>query len=313
MITIQGKEMPLIDAHAHIWQTFGGQRDGDTQIENLGYGKVRQGKDEFYLLTPENADLSNKVQVLEGYMDWHGVDKAVLIQNPCYGDQKDYVRRVLDERPGKFVGIGMIEPRDLVHLPGQIDDLIQHYGFKGVKMEIPDTPFIMDDPEHDILWRKVEENDALVLIDLGWWGDTEFYFDIDRFTNVVKRHPQMKTVLCHLGVCNLWDRSQKYPYPDLQKVLALFGINKDHLWMDTSAMSHFDDDYPFPRSQEIFQLVVRAVGTEKLMWGTDFPTLMTEITYEQALTMFTRHADYLTLADWENLLHGTAEKVYFGK
>lgn len=311
MITIKGKKMPLIEAHAHVWEELHGQRDGECQIIPLGYGKVKQGDNDFYLLTPENADLSNKVGVLEGYMDFHHVDKAVLIQNPCYGDQKEYVKSIVDNNPGKFVGIGMIEPRDLENLPKQIDELIQRYGFKGVKMEIPDTPFIMDAPEYDILWKKVEENNALVLIDLGWRGDTEFYFDIERFTNVVKRHPKMKTVLCHVGVCNLWDKNQKYPYPDLQKVLELFKINTENLWMDISAMSHFDDEYPYPRSQEIFKLIVDTIGSEKLMWGSDFPTLLTELTYEQCITMFTQHADYLSVEDWENILYKTALNVYF--
>lgn len=312
MITINGKTMPLIEAHAHTWEAYRGQRDGGAPNEILGYGKIREDANtEYYLITPENVDLSNKIGVLEGYMEMVHVDKAVLIQNPCYGDQKAYVKSVVDNSNGKFVGIGMIEPRKPENLKEEITTLVRDYGFKGVKMEIPDTPFVMDDDEHEILWKTVEDNDCLVLVDLGWHKYAPYYFDIERFTNVVKRHPNMKTVLCHLGVCNLWDKSQVYPYPDLQKVLKLFDINKDNLYMDASAMSHFDDEYPFPRSQNIFKTVYDAIGTDRLMWGSDFPTLMTEITYEQSLTMFTKHIDYFKESDWENFLYKNAQKVYF--
>ena len=214
----------------------------------------------------------------------------------------------------RFVGIGMFDPREKDNIEKEIDILVKEYNFKGIKMEIPDTPFIMDDPEYNRIWEKVIENDCLVVIDLGW-GKGPYCYDsnIDRLRNVLKRYPDIKMVLPHFGVSSLWDQDQKYPFPKLQNTLSLLDINKDNLWFDSSAIAEFDIDgeYPYKRSQEIVKSVKETCGMDKIMWGTDFPTHIKYSTYKQYLDFIIRHCDFLNDKELEMVLGTNAMKVYF--
>jgi predicted TIM-barrel fold metal-dependent hydrolase len=311
---IGNKEMLVIDSHTHVWEKFRGQRSGDCPLELMPHGRAKQGDKVFQLLPPEYPDDAVRIGVLETYMENNDVDKAVIIQNPCYGDQREYVAGIVKDNPGKFVGIGLLDPRDKDNIGKEIDTHVKKYGFKGVKMEVPDTPFILDDPEYDIIWKKVLENNCLVLIDLGW-GDGPYDYDnnIEKMRNVLKKYPDIKIVLPHLGVSRLWDEEQKYPFPKLQNTLSLLEINQENLWFDSSAIGEWDEhgEYPYPRSQEIIKSVKERWGMDRIMWGTDFPTHLTVATYKQYLDFIIKHCDFLTQDDLEILLGKNADKVYF--
>ena len=312
MIDIKGEKFRVIDAHAHIWNKFGGKRFGTTPIEPLGFGMVKQGAEFYRMLPPEYHDHQVPVEILLGYMDTVGIEKATILQNPCYGDNRDYVRQVCTKYPGKFVSVGMLDPRNRDDVVHQMDILFNEYKCVGFKLEVPDVPFKMDAPEYEFLWKKINDMGALVVLDLGW-GDGPYDFNIKAFTSVMLKFPKMRTVLCHLGVSRLWDYSQPTPYPFLQKTLDLLDINQDNLFFDVSALQTCEPslEYPFARCLDIFRTTVERCGIDRLMWGSDEPMILRHCTYKQTLTCFTKYADFLTAAEWEKFLFGNAEKVYF--
>lgn len=313
MIKIGGEEVIVIDAHTHIWDHFGGQRFGNCPIEVLPYGKAKLKGKVFQQISPEYSDDSVKIEVLLGYMDYVHVDKAVILQNPCYGGSREYIHEILDKYPDKFVGIGMLDPRNKENIKKEIDILVNEYKFKGVKMEIPDTPFIMDDAEYDFLWKKIVEKDCIVVIDMGWGkGLYDYDNNIDKLKNVLKKYSNIKMVLTHLGVSRLWDLEQKYPFPKLQETFKLIDINKENLWFDCSAIDEFDNgEYPYYRGQEILKAIKERWGMDRIMWGTDFPTHLLISTYKQFLDFIIKHCDFLTENELKMILCTNALKVYF--
>jgi predicted TIM-barrel fold metal-dependent hydrolase len=313
MIEMNGKKFAVVDAHTHIWNQFGGTRFGTTATEPLGFGMVKQGTEVFRMLPPEYHDHQVPVEILLGYMDTNGVDKAVILQNPCYGDNRDYIRGVCEKYPGKFVSVGIIDPRQRAEVACQMDILYNEYKFEGFKMEVPDVPFKMADPDYEFLWKKITDMGALVVLDLGW-GTGPYDFNIEDFTAVMRKFPSMRTVLCHLGVSRLWDFSQPSPYLFLQKTLDLLDINRDNLMFDFSGLQTCEPslEYPFARCLDIVRTALKRCGPDKLMWGSDAPMILRHCTYKQTLTCFTK---YISLADsdWKKILADNAEKVYFGK
>lgn len=313
MITIKGKQHIVVDAHTHVWKEFHGQRFGDTVVEAIGNGRVRQGDHEYQFLLPDFQDYSVKLGVLEGYMFMCGVDHALILQNPCYGDQREYVRDIVLAAPEKYRSFGMIDPRKIDTLADEIKILIKNYACTGFKIEVPDVPFVMDAAEYDFMWRLIQDNNAIIAIDLGW-GTGEYDFNIERLRNVVKRYPNMKVMLAHLGVSRLWDMNQKYPYPELQKTLSLLDINKDSLYFDLSALPIFngdDTEYPFYRSQEIVRFIKEFCGMDRMMWGSDAPGLLTHCTYQQTLDVIVKHCPFLTEDDLEKVLGKNALHYMF--
>lgn len=312
MTDMNGRNNSIIDAHVHIWNKFAGVRFGDTVIEPLGWGMVRQAGKVYRFLPPEYRDNQAYVEILIANMNENGVDKAVLLQNPCYGDQRDYVRDVIAANPGRFVSLGMIDPRDKVKVLQEMDTLFNDYKFKGFKIEVPDVPFVMDDPEYDFLWRRIIDLGAVVSLDLGW-NQGPYDFNIDRFRNVMKKFPTIRAVLCHLGISRLWDPSQEYPFPVLQSTLSLLDINKDNLYFDFSGLQSCDPsgEYPYFRCLDFLRAVKETCGLDRVMWGSDAPMLLRTCTYRQTITCLTRHCDFLTDDDYNKLLYKNAEEVYF--
>ena len=306
--------MLLIDAHTHVWEHFTGQRLGEASIEALPHGKAKQGDKIFQLLTPEYPEGDSvKIEVLSGYMDYNNIDKAVIIQNPCYGDQREYVSEIVRKQPEKFVGIGMLDPREKNRIEKEIDTLVKDTILKVLKWRFRILHSLWMNPEYSCIWEKVIENDCFVVIDLGW-GEGLYAYDhnIDRLKNVLKKYPNIKMVLPHLGVSRLWDLEQKYPFPKLQETFSLLDINKDNLWFDLSGIAEFEPDgeYPYYRAQEIIKTIKEKWGMDRIMWGTDFPTHLKHSTYKQFLDFIIKHCEFLSENDLEMVLGGNAMKIY---
>jgi hypothetical protein len=304
MIKVDGKEVQVIDAHVHIWDEYKGMRYGEVPVENLGYGKIRFNSKIESLLPPSFVDNAVTAEILLAYMDDNHVSKALILQNPCYGDQKEYVSECLKKYPDRFIAtMGKIDPRKTDNIFNEINILINEYSCSGVKIEVPDVPFLIDEPEYDPMWKKIIEDDLMVVLDLGF-EDGVFDWQIERLTNLLKRFPEIRMRLPHLGISRLWDLKQEYPYIELQKTLNLFKINKDNLYLDMSAMPFFDtkEDYPDIRNQEILRIVYETIGSEKIIYGSDFPTILKLRTLKQCIEFITKQCDFLSFSDIENIL-----------
>jgi predicted TIM-barrel fold metal-dependent hydrolase len=59
--------------------------------------------------------------------------------------------------------------------------------------------------------------------------------------------------------------------------------------------------------------LLECYGPARLMWGSDSPYQIVEPnTYGDSVKLITEKCDFLSAADREQLLRGTAEKVFFG-
>ena len=59
--------------------------------------------------------------------------------------------------------------------------------------------------------------------------------------------------------------------------------------------------------------LIAAYGVERLMWGSDSPyQLNAPNTYGDSLKLITERCEFLSTKDRQQLLRGTAERVFFG-
>ena len=317
--------MEIIDAHAHVLPFIAGKRN---QMLNTGefYGKVRRGsKGEWrpgarrglvQFAPPSFHPTAVSPEMLIAYMEWAGVDRAVLMQAPMYGNHNEFTAAVTKANPTRFpASVGLADPRS----DGQgVDDLefIKDLGHRGVKLEIPDQPFWIDDETYNPFWQKIEQLGLTCCVDLGWDPPVNPYnFQIDGLQKVVSRFPKINFLIIHLGISYLTDVSQKYPFPILQKTLAL--KQYPNVWFDITGLEEFcedekppADEYPFPRAQEIVRAAVESVGSERLIWGTDFPSILVYCTYPQSLNLVRYHCSFLSEKDRENILGGTVRRLF---
>ena len=100
----------IIDAHAHIMTAVRGQTaTGPTR--SLSWGRVRWGENTIQLLPPFNETTAFTAEMLLAQMDWAGVERAVLLQGPFYGEANATVASAVKRWPDRFLGAFAPDPR----------------------------------------------------------------------------------------------------------------------------------------------------------------------------------------------------------
>ena len=303
----------IIDAHVHAFEQMNGQLAAGP-IRGLGYGMVGIGDTQTTrLLPPLSTETTFTAEMLLRSMDWAGVDKAVLLQGPFYGDLNDYVAQAVKRWPSRFVGAGYI---DLWtdHARETLDYAIQELGFRIVKIPLCDRwGFANLYPQarlDDSTWmyEEMERLDVALTLDLGAIDSQSYQTDIVR--DIAAKHPRLRIIVCHLG-----QPSQDMEQDSLlqrrweEQVLLARHAN---VWLDLSALpaKTHGENYPFPSVGRWVRRAVELVGSSKLLWGTDAPGLLTLGSYPQLLTLMQSHLDYLPEEEVQGVLGLNAIAAY---
>lgn len=315
MICIRGKEMLFIEAHGHTWKKLHGIRFNRQPLISLGDGRIKVGKEEMQFMPPEMRDNTFPIEVIQSYERLLGFDKVVLLQTPCYGEQYTYINEIIRNNPDKYVSIGIGTPENEEIYKETVRKCIGEYGYKGLKFESPDIPFDMLAKGKQFVFEELMKYDAYFMIDLGW-GDGPDDFPIDQMLEVARRYPDLKIILPHMGVSRLWDPKEKVNLDSLKKTLSILEYN-ENVYFDCSGIpmlaTRAGEEYPWPLMTDVLKTTKKMGAIDRVMWGSDAPTVLLACTYRQHVECITKHCDYLTDSELENLLGRTADKVWFGK
>ena len=106
----------IIDAHMHIYPRFEGF-DDHGESRSIGYGKTLNALGHVQRVTPPAfVETSFPPEMAIEYMDWVGIDKAVLLQAPMYGFWNEYVAEAVRRWPDRLLGTANVDP---YHLHGE--------------------------------------------------------------------------------------------------------------------------------------------------------------------------------------------------
>lgn len=283
MIHVRGKDMLFIEAHGHVWEKLHGRRFDTETVVPVGNGRVRIGDEEIQFVPPEMTDCSCRIEVLQTYEKLLGFDKAVLLQTPCYGEQYEYINEIIRKNPEKYVTVGIPNPQIKESYLDMAKLCLEQYGYKGLKFESPDIPFDMLAEENQFVFEEIMKYDAFFMIDLGW-GDGPHDFPIDELLEVAKRYPQLKIMLPHMGVSRLWDPKEKGNLDSLKKTLSILNYNQN-VYFDCSGIpmlaTRAGECYPWPLMTDVLKLAKAEGAIDRVMWGSDAPTVLVACTYRQ--------------------------------
>ena len=298
--------MRLIDVHMHVFETmysFG--RNGE--LRTVGSGKVRtiEGR-EFQLIPPGLGDRSFEVKTLIDLMDQNRVEKGVLLQGSFYGFQNDYVAESAAAYPNRLLPAGTLDPfcGNAAHLA---EVLLGERGMKAMKFEVSSgaglmsyhPAFALDGDVFEDIFEMRNKRGATLVLDIGSPGMDSF--QVPAVARIAERYPSMRIVVCHLLAPHQGDR--KY----LEESFPL--LKKENIWFDCSALpwNVNPEAYPYPTALDYLRLAKETVGADKLMFGTDVPSVLNHSTYAQ-LVDFVQQEDVFTTEEldgyyWKNALN----------
>jgi len=303
----------IIDSHLHLVPRVQG-RIGRGAVLPLERGRVQIGPaTQHRMLPPFPGRTRFPPEVALDYLDWAGVERAVLLQGSFYGECNAAVARAVRQWPDRFTGAAFVDPRG----PNPQAALRRraNEGFRILKFELSaGTGFLglypdlrLDEPAFVDLYALAAELGFTITLDLGAPGSPSY--QTAAVEALARRHPATRLVIAHLAQPPLGD-----PSPDKQTAWeAQLDLGRlPNVWFDLSALPFFasPEEYPWPSAIIAVQRAAALIGADRLMWGTDAPGTLAGATYQQLLAWVSRHCDFLDPDQRAAVLGGTAAEVY---
>lgn len=115
--------MKVIDIHAHIYEKVAGITQGQP-MSSTSQGKVTIGNREIQFLPPSFERSCSTAEALIAYMDWCGIEKALLMPNPFYGYHNYYFKESVKKYPDRLRGVALV---DIMKGKAAAEELAQIY------------------------------------------------------------------------------------------------------------------------------------------------------------------------------------------
>lgn len=279
-------KVKIIDAHAHVIERIAGfGRRGE--LRAIGKGRARWATGEEIQMIPSGlGDRDFTGETLISLMDKYSVEKAVLLQGSFYGFQNEYTHEVAEKYPERFKAAGTFDPfcreRDLL-----LDRLLNKMKLKIIKFEVSSgggltgyhKDFELDGEVFSDIFQRIYEKGNTLVLDIGSPGMESF--QVKAVKNIAKKYPAMRIVLCHLLAPTLGDAAA------LES--SLKELKLSNVWLDLAAVpwNVAPEVYPYNTAREYIRTARNIVGAEKLIWGTDVPSVLTRESYSNLIKYIT--------------------------
>ncbi len=272
-----------IDAHVHLWAKQQGIAGG-RPVYSVGNGKADFGGEIRQMMPPYMDDNRNSAERLIANMDYARVNGAVITQEYIDGNQDIYLLLSKEKYRGRLKICSLYEERDDFRVEG----------FDGIKicagrLENPDLR------EHMDVFKTADRLGKFVSIDMAD-GDAQ----VESMQAVIDECPDLRVAIGHFGMVTTegWER---------QIALA----KNKNVYIESGGLTWLfhKEFYPYPSAVDAILTARDICGMDKLMWGSDYPRTMTDITYIMAVR-FIEETDKLTEAEKQAFLGGNAMRFY---
>lgn len=273
----------IIDAHVHLWKKQNG-RVNDKPVVGIGNGKSDFGGEIRQMMPPYMIDNENTVEKLMANMDYAGVGGCVVTQEYIDGNQDEYLLSAKKKYPNRLKICSLYEEKETFECH-KVD------GVKVCASRLKDK----DLKKLLSVFKKVEEAGKFVSIDMAD-GDEQ----VAGLQYVIDQSPNLRIAIGHFGMVTTegW-----------QKQIEL--AKNKNVYIESGGLTWLfhKEFYPYPSAIEAIREAKAICGIEKLMWGSDYPRTMTDITYSMAVR-FIEESTRLTEEEKKAFLGENAIRFY---
>lgn len=273
----------IIDAHTHLWKKQNGRVDGRPVIafqngqSDFG-GEIRQ------MMPPYMINCENTADILISNMDYAGVNGAVITQEEIDGNQDGYLLKAKEEYPNRLKICSLYEENK----PFNID------GFDGIKI-CAGRLKTQDLTKHYKVFEAADKNNMFISIDMA-----DGALQTKSLLEMIQQYPNLKIAIGHFGMVTRKDWKAQIQLAQNKNVFVESG---GITWLFNSEF------YPYPSAIKAIREAAEICGFEKLMWGSDYPRTMVEITYKMSFD-FVLKSNAISDFDKEKFLYQNAKDFY---
>lgn len=273
----------IIDAHTHLWKKQNGFVDG-RPVFALNNGKSNFGGEIRQMMPPFMLGGENTAEMLISNMDYAGINGAVVTQEEIDGNQDSYLLSAKEKYPKRLKICSLYEEHKLFHTAG----------FDGIKICAGRVP-TQDLTKHFNLFETADKNNMFVSIDMAD-GDLQ----TESLLEMIQQFPNLRIAIGHFGMVtrDKWTEQIK-----LARNKNVFIESGGITWLFNSEF------YPYPSAVRAINEAADICGFDKLMWGSDYPRTMVEITYKMSFD-FVLKSKEIAESNKEKFLYKNAKAFY---
>ena len=273
----------IIDAHAHLWQKQQGRVDGRA-VFGIGNGKSNFGGEVRQMMPPYMTDDFNSAERFLANMDYAGVNAAVITQEEIDGRQDNYLRRVRTEYPNRLRVCSL-------YLEGEQPET---EGFDGIKI-CAGRLTCQNLLQHAAVFDLADKTGKFISVDLAD-GDAQ----TGALGELAAQYPKLRIAIGHFGMVTRegWTEQIK-----LARQKNVFIESGGITWLFHSEF------YPYSSAVRAIREAAEICSFDKMMWGSDYPRTMVEITYKMSFD-FVLKSKELTAQEKEKFLFSNAAAFY---
>ena len=277
-------------------------------------------------MPPSVADMSYPAESLVAEMDYAGVDMALLHRTPYLGIGNEFVADCVRRFPDRLQGLAHVEEWLVQTDPDasirKLQRAIGELGLAGLQFLPDQMPLYgqaeeWDGPGFRPFWDAVARLDIPVFFtpsysSLATPGSTPTEGVVSQLRAIgrwMEKYPGVTVALTHGLSWRMFVDGDTLSLPDevLDAVPAdspnfylqvLFAIFLGGVW-----------DYPMLQVRPAMEKLVRRIGTEKLIWGTDIPMVMRFYTYRQNLEHMRAVCDFLGPGESDKIVGGNMTRL----
>jgi predicted TIM-barrel fold metal-dependent hydrolase len=306
------QKRPIVDIHIHIFNRIEG-RNCDGPTSTLPFGKVQTGTGAMQFMPPYSRETTFPVDVIIAMMDYAGICKVVLLQNPLIGTVNEVVAAAIAKYPDRFIGTIQVDPMD----PKAVETIQQYsanprhnilkfemsdgWGWCGIHKNLK-----LDDDCFKPIWEIALERNLQIILDGGRPNNAGY--QVEAFDRVTSSYPELTFILEHLGSMNKENLHLKNRWLEMIKL-----GKKKNVYLGISAIgAGLREDFPCFQALDLLKEGIEMVGVEKILWGSDIPGTLKFFTYRQMADMILTYSSFLSEEEKDLIMGGNALRVLTG-
>ena len=232
------------------------------------------------------------VEELLKQLEKYGVEKAVLVQyrrglGSIGNTDNTYISECVRKHSSRLAAVGIVDwTKD--DAPQRLEYWVKTQGIQGIRI---DGSALSPGSDRYAIWRKAAQLGAIASVSGR----------LDSLSLIAKQFPDLIIHIEHTGMPKMNGEHvltlARYPNVFVKfSVLGLKGIS--------------NESYPHKDAQPFFEKVYRLFGPKRIMWGSNYPPVLSEEGYEKTLLFLRKEIPYFSAEDREWLMGKTALEMW---
>ncbi len=257
-------------------------------------------------------------------MDYAGVDWALNHVDMALDKDNDYFAECVKAYPNRLRSMAVVDewriPTEPDAVLREVSDAIQIKGLNAIKI-IPEYGYRLsrsrsfDDPAWRPFWDGASQLGVPIFFSLGSTPGLEdpragFINELNTLKKWSARYPDTKVSVTHGFPWRAFVNADRTGFDAPAAMWEPFQDSQIHL--EVSFPIRIGDiwDYPYRETWPMLETMVRQIGADRLVWGTDMPFQNRFCTYRQSREYIEKHAPaFLNPGQIADIMGGTAARL----